>query len=672
MVKRNKKNRFDFLTKRFSKKMQKKLVMLFMAIILAFIVLIGRITYINASKGNKYTKIVLDQQTYNSRVIPYKRGDIVDRNGTKMVTSERVYNVILDVNVMTSDEDYINPTIQALKDCFGVKEEDVRSLIENNSDSRYEILAKGVSYDTAKKFKDIAEDTEKNPNVKGVWLEEDYKRSYPYNSLASDVIGFTSAGNQGAIGIESAYNDVLNGTDGREYGYFDSASTVKQTVKAAKNGDTVVSTIDVALQSIVEQCIKEFNDQHAGETREGEPGSKNTGVIIMNPNTGEILAEASYPNFDLNNPRDLSSLYPKEKEEKLSEEEQLDALNSLWRNFCVSDAYEPGSTVKPFTVATGLETGALTGNETYMCNGFLHVGDYDIHCHLRTGHGPQTVEQAVANSCNVALMEMAESIGVKNFTKYQRIFGFGQYTGIDLPGEASTASLLYTDETMGITDLATNSFGQGFNVTMTQMAAGFSSLVNGGYYYEPHIVKQIQDESGSVIETKNPVLLKKTVSAETSKKVKQYMKAVMESGTGQKANVEGYDIGGKTGTAEKLPRDKGKYVLSFIGYAPQENPEVVIYVVIDEPNVPDQQVDSYVLELSKKIMSQAFPYLNITTEEGYTPAASEPVSQAEPEQTDYVDFDSSYNDTYNNTDGSYVDDSYNPDLSDWAVGQPSE
>lgn len=673
MAKKKRKNRFEFLTKKFPMRMQKKLVMLFMAIILAFIVLVGRITYINASKGSKYTKIVLDQQEYDSRVIPYKRGDIVDRNGTKIATSERVYNVILDVDMMVSDEDYLEPTIKVLKDCFNISEETVRKLVEDSADSRYEILAKGVSYEDAKKFKEIEDDTEKYPNVKGIWLEDDYHRSYPYNALASDVIGFAVSGNEGAVGIESAYNSILNGTDGREYGYFDSKSTVERTVKPAKNGSTVVSTIDVTLQSIVDQCVKEFNEQHNGEVRTGEPGSKNTAVIVMNPNTGEILAESSYPNFDLNNPRDLSVLYSEEQQKAMSEEEQLEAMNALWRNFCVSDAFEPGSTVKPFTVAAGLETGAMNGSETYVCGGMLHVGDYDIHCHNRSGHGTETVEQAIANSCNVALMEMAETIGVDNFTKYQHIFGFGEYTGIDLPGEASTEPLVYTAETMGITDLATNSFGQGFNVTMTQMAAGFSSLVNGGYYYEPHVVKQIQDESGRVIESKDPVLLHKTISSETSTIVKQYMKAVMVSGTGQNAAVEGYDIGGKTGTAEKLPRDEGKYVLSFIGYAPQENPEVVVYVVIDEPNVKDQSLSTYVLELSQKIMSQAFPYLNITTVDGYTATTAGAVpSDTLTEQTEYENFDSAYDDPYNNTDGAYIDESYSPDLADWATGQTTE
>ena len=225
----------------------------------------------------------------------------------------------------------------------------------------------------------------------------------------------------------------------------------------------------------------------------------------------------------------------------------------------------------------------------------------------------ETIQDAIANSCNVALMTMAESIGVDHFTRYQHIFGFGEYTGIDLPGEAGTAGLLYTADNMTAVDLATNSFGQSFNVTMVQLITGFSSLINGGYYYEPHVVKQIQDQNGNVIETKDPVLLRKTVSAETSTMLKSYMKATMEYGTGKKAAVEGYDIGAKTGTAQKIPRKEGKYLLSYIGYAPQENPEVVVYVVIDEPNVSAQDNSLLVLELAKSIMEEAFPYLGITT-----------------------------------------------------------
>ena len=665
--KNRRKNRFEFLTKKFPVRMQRKLVMLFMAVILAFVVLIGRITYINVTRGSSYTRVVLDQQNYDSRVIAYKRGDIVDRNGTKIATSERVYNVILDVAVMTDKEEYIEPTKAVLKECFGIEESVVDDLIENSPDSQYEILAKGIDYETAQKFEEIDNDNENYPNVRGIWLEDDYTRTYPYGTMASDVIGFVYDGNAGAIGIESAYNEILNGTNGREYGYFDSESSVERTVKPAKNGDTVVSTIDVTLQNIVEKCILEFNQEHASD---GNPGSKNTAVMIMNPNTGEILAEASYPNFDLNNPRDLSALYSDEEWEAMTEDEQLDAMNALWRNFCVSDAYEPGSTMKPFTIAAGLETGTLSGNETYYCSGSKDVLGTSISCANKDGHGTETVQDALAYSCNVALMDMGLTIGVDNFTRYQHIFGFGEYTGIDLPGEASTSGLLYSADNMSDIDLATNSFGQNFNVTMTQMLSAFCSLINGGYYYEPHIVKQIQDEDGNVIETKDPVLLRKTVSSETSDTLKQYMKAVMDYGTGRGAQVEGYEIGAKTGTAEKLPRGNGKYLLSYIGFAPLDNPEIAIYVVIDEPNTDNQANSALVQGLSKAIMEEAFPYLGITTiaESGEnTQTEGEAV-----EETEYTDYDENYVDDYNNPDGSYIDESYDPDLDDWAAGDSSE
>ena len=600
----------NYFKKKISKYMQKKLVLLFMAIVLAFVFLVGNITYINASNGEKYTKVVLDQQQYNNRTIPFKRGDIVDRNGTKIATSERVYNVILDVKVMLSDDEYVEPTIKALKDCFEIEEEDIRKLIEDSPNSRYSILKKGVDYETAQKFEEIDNDEKNYPNVKGIWLEEDYVRKYPYNTLASDVIGFTVDGNVGSNGIEAAYNSILNGTDGREYGYLDENSTYERTVKEPDNGSTVVSTIDLQVQSIVEKYILEFNEKHKNGATTGE-GSKNTAVIVMNPQNGEILAEASYPNYDLNQPRNLSKYYMEEELEEMSDEDKIDALNELWNNFCVSNTYEPGSTFKPFTIAAGLETGILTGEETYVCGGVMHVGDHDIHCSNRSGHGPQSLKRSLENSCNVALMQIGASLGAEEFCRYQKLFGFGEYTGIDLPGEGSTEGLLYTPENMDAASLATNSFGQNFNVTMTQMAASFCSLINGGDYYKPHVVKQIQNENGNVTENKDPILVKKTISKETSDILKDYMLGVVEEGTGASAAVEGYDVGGKTGTAEKLPRGNGKYLVSFIGYAPQENPQVVVYVVIDEPNVDQQASSSYATEMASGIMSEIFPYLGI-------------------------------------------------------------
>ena len=598
----------NYHQKKFSIFMQKKLVSLFLAIVLAFVILVLRITYINASSGSSYTKVVLDQQQYNSRIIPFKRGDIVDRNGTKIATSERVYNVILDVAAMLSDKDNVEPTIRVLNECFGIEEEKVRKVIEETPSSRYSILLKGVDYETSQRFEEIDGDNENYPNVAGIWLEDDYIRRYPYNTLASDVIGFTVNGNLGSNGIEAAYNSILNGADGREYGYLDEDSTFERTVKEPNNGHTVVSTIDLQVQSIVEKHILAFNETYKNGFVTGE-GSKTTAVIVMNPQNGEILAEASYPNYDLNHPRDLTKYYTEEEIAAMSDEEKLEKYNQLWNNFCVSEFYEPGSTFKPFTIAAGLETGALTGEESYVCGGMLHIGDHDIHCSHREGHGSQSLKRSLENSCNVALMYIGQAIGKEECCRYQKVFGFGEYTGIDLPGEA--LGLLYDVKDMDPASLATNAFGQNFNVTMTQLSAAFCALINGGDYYKPHVVRQIWDENGNLIENKNPVLLKRTISKETSDIVKDYMLGVVQEGTGTKAAVEGYDVGGKTGTAEKQPRGNKKYLVSFIGYAPQENPEVVVYAVIDEPNVAEQASSAYAMQLASDIMKDIFPYLGI-------------------------------------------------------------
>lgn len=602
------KRKRSIFKRKFTKLMQKKLVVLFIGIVLAFAVLVGRITYINASNGERYSKLVLDQQQYGSRAIPFKRGDIVDRNGTKLATSTRVYNVILDVKVMMSDEKYVQPTIDVLAELFGLKEEDIRALAEEDPSSRYSVLLKGIDYDKAKEFEKIDNDDENYPNVNGIWLEEDYVRTYPYDSLASDVIGFTVDGNVGSNGIEDYYNSVLNGTDGRVYGYQDEDAAFERTVKEPENGNTVVSTIDLQVQSIVEKHILKFNEEHRNSAWTGE-GSKNTAVIVMNPQNGEILAEASYPNYDLNHPRDLSAYYSKETLKKMTDEQKLDALYSLWNNFCVSETFEPGSTIKPFTVAAGLELGKLSGEESYTCNGFVQTEEWKIKCNNESGHGVQTLKQAVENSCNVALMDIGAELGVKDMVRYQKAFGFGEYCGIDLPGEM--AGLLYSEEDMDEVTLITNAFGQNFTVSMTQLAASFCSLINGGNYYEPHVVKQIQDENGNVTENKNPVLIKRTVSKETSDILKDYMLGVVKEGTGSAAAVKGYDVGGKTGTAEKLPRDEKKHLLSFIGYAPQDNPQVVVYAVVDEVNSEVPTDGKLAPGLAADIMKEIFPYLGV-------------------------------------------------------------
>lgn len=605
---------------KFPIKMKKKLMVTFLMITVLLVALIGRIMYIEVESGEKYEKIVLSQQEYDSTILPYQRGDIVDTKGNVLATSTDVYNVIFDCKVLNSKEKCIKPTITALISCFEeLKEEDLYQLLEEKPKSQYNKLLSKLPYDEVQKFVEMQNDTEKNPNIAGVWLEKEYIRSYPYGSLAASAIGYTTSGNEGIGGLEDYYNDILNGVNGREYGYLNADNNFEKTIKEAVNGQNIVSTLDVNIQSVVEEKMKEFIEAYRDNAEEGA-GCKNMGVLVMNPNNGEMLAMADYPDFDLNNPRDMSAYYEEEEIEEMSEEEQLDALNSIWENFCISHTYEPGSTVKPMTVATGLETGTLTGNETYYCDGVEHIGGHDIHCVVRSGHGELTVEQAIMESCNDALMQMSYSIQKENLLNYQQIFGFGQKTNIDLPGEARTDSLMYTLETMDDASLATNSFGQNFNVTMVQLASAFSSLINGGDYYQPHMVKKITDENENLIEDIKGTVLKQTVSEDTCDIVKEYLYKTVSEGTGNKAKVAGYSMGGKTGTAQKQPRSEGKYLVSFIGYVPQENPQVVIYVVIDEPNVEDQAHSSYAQNVAREILEEILPYMNIYPDEEYDPA----------------------------------------------------
>jgi stage V sporulation protein D (sporulation-specific penicillin-binding protein) len=327
---------------------------------------------------------------------------------------------------------------------------------------------------------------------------------------------------------------------------------------------------------------------------------------------------AQYPNYDLSNPRDLSAYYTEEEQEAMTDDEKMDILNSLWQNFCVTYTYEPGSTAKPFTVASGLETGTLSGNETYNCDGYEMVNGIRVNCVNRSGHGLETVADALSNSCNDALMQMSYSIGKDNFTKYQQVFGFGQKTNIDLPGEARTDSLIYTDDNMTLIDLATNSFGQNFNTTMIQMASGFCSLVNGGYLYQPRVVRKITDENNNTIEEMSSTLLRQTVSEQTSETLKEYMKYVVSSGTGATSKVDGYSMGGKTGTAQKAGRDGVNYLLSFIGFAPADDPELVIYCVVDEPNVQEQWHSTFAQNIVREILEEILPYMNIYRDEETT------------------------------------------------------
>ncbi len=613
-------------------RMKRKLALVFALIVLALLGVSVRLAYINKTSGDKYTKKVLAQQDTNSTTLPYRRGDILDRNGTILATSEKVYNLILDPKVLwqnqdkeDAEKDCVEPTIKALVQYFELDESELRTTLSEKKDSSYVILRKQLSKDEIADFKAAQEDKETENKIKGVWFEDSYIRRYPYNSLACHVIGYTVTGNQGQTGIEEEYSDTLNGINGRSYKYLNEDLEQSTSVKKAVDGNTVVSTIDATLQGIAEKYIGKFIEDYTNKSVEG-PAAKNIGVLMMNPQTGEILAMAGDVDFDLNNPQDLvgNGYLTQEQVDAMSEEEQLDAKNQMWRNFCISDGYEPGSTVKPMTVAAALELGLVNDSTTFLCDGgqVIVQGQPKIKCAKKTGHGIISLEGSLMFSCNDALMQMGAMIGYDNFLKYQQIFNFGLKTNIDLPGETNNASTVFTKDTMGPVELATSSFGQGFNTSMIQVASAFSSVINGGYYYQPHVVKKILNAEGGTVETVNPVLVRQTISNKTSSMIRQYLYHTMygtadangNNPTGKKGRVAGYTMGGKTGTAQKVPRSARKYLVSFIGFAPADNPQVVCYVVVDEPNAdsPTTQASSaFAQEIFKNIMKEAMPYLNI-------------------------------------------------------------
>lgn len=615
--------------KKINHQMKGKLAGLFGAVLLALVCLLGRITYINATNGDKYKKQVLTQaqQKFENDVLPAKRGNIYDRNGNILATSNKVYNVILDCKTVNSDPEYAEPTIRALKAILGIDEEKVRSLLSDSrtSQSQYQILLKQLSMDKKKEFEAYTTVEEDSPlsdaekkergNVKGVWFEEDYLRSYPFKSLACDTIGFTLARDVADVGIESYYNSTLMGADGRQYGYFNSQSDVEQTIIEPVDGKNIVTTLDVGIQQIVEKYVNGFKKKM---------GAKNIGVVVQDPNTGEILAMDAGDRYDLNDPRDLSSLYSEEEIKAMNDEETVTALNAMWNNFCVTDAFEPGSVVKPIVMAGALEKGSIAEGDNFVCDGGQAFGANNntfIKCAVYPdSHGTEDLMHVIANSCNDGMMQIAEKMGAEQFIKAQSLFNFGSRTGIDLPNEGS--GIIHTMDTMGETELACSAFGQGYTCTMLQEINAMSSVINGGYYYQPHLVKEIQDSNGSTVKTVEPVLLKQTISSEISAAIRSYMEDSVIEGTSRHSKVQGYSSGGKTGTAEKFPRGNKKYLVSFITFAPVEEPQVIVYVVVDEPNAEEQADSKYPQYIAQGILSELLPYLNIEpdeAEEGVVP-----------------------------------------------------
>lgn len=633
-------NKQESKKRKLTKKMKRKLAGVFGVTLLAFAGLLVGITVINAREGNRYARQVLSQsqQQYTNTTIPFRRGTITDRNGTVLANSVKVYNLILDCQAVNYNEDYREPTIAALEEYFNIDRETIEGLLDNEetSSSQYQILETEVSMDDKNAFEaanELPEDEEeraalseeertRRSNVQGIYFEDDYERVYPLEDLACDVIGFTDAGNTADWGLEGYYNSTLNGTNGRKFGYLSEDTDQAQTIVEAVDGKNLTTTLDATIQGIAEKYIEALNTAlSAGPNNvEGEQkkGAENIGVIIEDPDTGEILAMASSGSYDLNNPRDLSGIYTEEKIEEMNDEETKNALFSMWNNFCITEDYEPGSVVKPIVVASALESGTVTENDTFYCDSGQQIGEDFVRCAVYpNAHGVETLGEVIQNSCNDGMMAIGRKMGAAEFLKYQSKFNFGTRTGIDLPGEGT--GILFSEENMNEMELATSAFGQGFTCTMIQEISAMAAAINGGTYYQPHLVKSVTDQDGKVLENITPTVMKEPISEEVSAAVREYMGMSVESGTSQSAKVQGYSMGGKTGTAEKLADDtKDNYLVSFIGFAPLDDPEVLIYVVVDTPNVDSQASSTYAQYLAQAILSEVLPYMNIPQDEETT------------------------------------------------------
>ena len=546
---------------------------------MAFALLIARIAYLKVVKGEEYENAAKTQQTegYDTTIVA-NRGSIVDRNNQAFAVSTRVYDLALDVRVLVEyyDAEEQEKTISTLAsiDYLGLDYNTLKSYIvtdENGvpaADTHWKVLAKKLTREQKEEIEAM--------DLKGVVFGADTKRSYPLGTVGSDVIGFIRG--DSSWGIENKYDSVLSGVNGREFKTYDGGSTAVVETIDAKDGATVVTTLDYNIQQYAEQAVAEAVAEYQPE---------HAAILVMNPNTGEVYAMADSPTFDSNTPSDPTTVNTSEEFATqwaaMTDEEQLEYLTESWKNFNITNTFEPGSIYKPMVVAAALGEGIISENDTFVCNGSKTVYDREISCWQQSGHGTQTVEDVLANSCNVAMMDIGEKMGVSLFYKYQKDFGFGEKTGIDLPGEESAANLMFAENAIGPVELATMSFGQSFNCTAIQVLTAFSAVINGGNLMQPYVVSQIIDSDGEIIYEKTPTLVRKVISEETSNTVRKYLQAVIDTGTGKKAKIEGYAIGGKTGTAQQAIRANEQYTVTFVGFLPVDNPEIIAIAILDRP-----------------------------------------------------------------------------------------
>ena len=568
--------------------MKKRLLVFLFLSTIGCLILFARVIYIQVVLGEELQKQAYEQQT-RDRLIAPKRGSILDRNGVGIAMTKTV-------NTISVIPAQIKQPEQTAKYLAEILELEYDTVLEKVKQKVALVRIK------SKVEKEVANEIRKK-ELPGVVIDEDIKRVYPYSTLAAQVIGFVGKDNQGIIGLESKYDTCLKGKEGKILTLTDSRGiTVDNTQERIppEDGKNIVTSIDVVIQQYAEQTLAK-----AVEAK----GAKNGVIIVMNPQNGEIYAMANYPSFDLNEPFTINNEELANAWEYFSEQEKNDALNQMWRNTAINDTYEPGSTFKTITSSAGLEEGVVTPESSFVCNGYHVVGGRQIKCwrYPRT-HGAETFVQGVQNSCNPVFMIVAERLGAEIFANYMKKFGFAEKTGIDLPGEA--VGIMHKTEDIGPVELATMSFGQSFQITPLQLLRAVSAIINGGYLVTPHIGMEITDENGAVVETFSYEKGEQVISEKTSQQMKTILESVVSEGTGNKAYIPGYRIGGKTATSEKLPRKSGKYIASFLTFAPAENPQVLSLVLINEPqgNYYGGTVAGPVM---KELLQNILPYLDI-------------------------------------------------------------
>lgn len=534
-----------------------KIAVLFVLLCLCMVGLMGRLVFLMLYRSEHYSQMAEDLHE-RERTIKAARGSIVDANGIVIATNRTVCTISVIYNQVRNREEVIRVLCQELE----LEEAAVRKRVEKRS-SR-EIIRTNVDKETGDRIRGY--------HLEGVKVDEDYKRYYPYNTLASRVLGFTGGDNQGIIGLEVAYESYLKGINGKILTMTDAAgveiaNAFEDRIEPVGGNDLHIS-LDVNIQQYAEQAASAVMEKK---------GAKRVSVIIMNPQNGEIMAMVNVPEFNLNDPFTLNTPVP----DGISQVKMQDLLNQMWRNPAINDTYEPGSTFKIVTAAAGLEAGAVGLEDRFSCPGFRIVEDRKIRCHKVGGHGGETFLQGAMNSCNPVFIDVGQRLGIDRYNQYFEQFGLKQKTGIDLPGEAAT--IMHKKENMGLVELATVSFGQSFQITPIQLITTAASIVNGGTRITPHFgVKVVNSEETTIHRFSYPVK-EQIVSPQTSETMRYILEQVVAEGSGKNAAIEGYRIGGKTATSEKLPRSLKRYISSFIGFAPAENPQVIALITIDEP-----------------------------------------------------------------------------------------